>query len=189
MKKKRFDHRNWHRVLSHEQHIYNLPEGVLVDFIAGEVTKPLVVSSCGEQVVVLDSHFRWIYFAPKGASHALTVQLDPEDRPVQFYIDINHSNAVSEDGIPYGLDLYLDVVALPEGWQVRAAEIIDADELEEAVKQGLVTAELADFAWTEAQKVHALLLDQAFDDLWMVRGHVLNHPGSNLSDVTSTSVS
>ena len=176
MKKKHFDHRNWHRVSSHEQHIYPLPEGILVDFIAGEVTKPLVVSSCGEQVVVLDSHHRWVYFAPTGGFHALTVQLDAEDRPVQFYIDINHSNGVSEDGIPYGMDLYLDVVALPEGWQVRAAEIIDADELEEAVSQGLVTPELAEFAWTEAQKVQALLMDQAFDDLHVVQKHLFQFP-------------
>lgn len=176
MKRKPFDHRNWHRVSSSEQHFYNLPQGILVDFIAGKVTRPLVVSSCGEQVVVLDSHHRWIYFAPTGGFHALTVQLDPEDTPVQFYIDINHSNGVSEDGIPYGMDLYLDVVVLPDGWQVRAAEIIDGDELAEAVKQGLVTPELADFAWSEAQSVHALLLAQSFEDLLLVQKHLAQFP-------------
>lgn len=176
MKKKPFDHRSWHRVISSEQHVHILSEGVLVDFLAGEVTKPLTVWSCGQQVTVLDSQFRWIYFAPTGGHHALTVQLDAQDIPVQFYIDINQANAVQEDGIPYGLDLYLDVVALPEGWKVKSSEIIDADELEAALFEGKVSEEQATFARNEAQKLLQLLLEQNLQDVWLVQQHVISHP-------------
>ncbi|GEM45277.1 DUF402 domain-containing protein [Deinococcus cellulosilyticus] len=186
MKKKCFDHRNWHRTTSDEQHIYNLLDGILVDYLAGEVTKPLVVSSCGVQMTVLDSFHRWIHWAPTGAHHALTVQLDAQDRPIQFYIDINHSNAVSEDGLPYGMDLYLDVVALTEGWQVKTAEIIDGDELEEAISQGRVSPELAEFAWMQARNVHALLLNQAFEDLLVVQKHLKDHPRRVFWEATPT---
>ncbi|GGJ40951.1 DUF402 domain-containing protein [Deinococcus roseus] len=176
MKKKRFDHLGWHRTLTDEQHIYILPEGILVDYIAGLVSHPLWVPTCaGQQVKILDSHYRWIHFAPTGAHHALTVQLDPHDCPVQFYLDINQSNERDEDGIPYGLDLYLDIVAVPDGWQVKAAEIMDGDELEEALKEGHITQTQADFAWTQAQRLHVQLLSQQFADLKLVQEHLAEH--------------
>ncbi|WP_245528310.1 DUF402 domain-containing protein [Deinococcus maricopensis] len=115
MKRKRFDHRQWRRVVSGTQTVLTLPQGVLVDYRAGEVTLPLDVPCCGRTLRVLDSGFRWVYLAPSDMPHTLTVQLDAAGRPVQFYVDVNEENGVDEDGIPYGLDLFLDVLGLPGG--------------------------------------------------------------------------
>ncbi|RAR43179.1 hypothetical protein DP091_14810 [Paenibacillus sp. MDMC362] len=46
--------------------------------------------------------------------------------------DISRVNGVSDEGIPYWDDLYLDVIVLPDG----SLFIQDEDELEEALRQG-----------------------------------------------------
>lgn len=172
MKHKRFDHKNWPRALSDQQTVHVLPEGILVDYLAHEVVRPLVVLSCGRQVTVLASHYRWVHFAPFKAHHALTVQLDAQDRAVQYYIDINLSNEIAEDGIPVGLDLYLDVVALVEDWKVLHAEVIDQEELEEAVHLGKVTPEQARFAQQEALKMLDTVQREDFASLVVIRRHL-----------------
>lgn len=172
MKHKRFDLKNWPRALSDQQTVHVLPEGILVDYLAHEVVRPLVVPSCGRQVTVLDSHYRWVHFAPFKAHHALTVQLDAQDCAVQYYIDINLSNEIAEDGIPVGLDLYLDVVALVQGWKVLQAEVIDQEELEEAVQLGKVTPDQARFAQQEALKMLDAVQREDFASLVVVRRHL-----------------
>lgn len=176
MKKKRFDHLNWHRTTSDQQQVVQLPEGVLVDYVAGEVTRPLHACCCGQELTLLDSGYRWIYFAPNGAHHALTVQLNAQDQPIQFYVDVNEHNGVDLDGIPYGMDLYLDVVALVAGWSVQDTALQDEDELQQALEKGQIDGQQALFAKQEAAHIQDELMKNAFKPVEVVRFYLKNHP-------------
>ena len=179
MKHKRFDYRDWHRIRegSGEQTVLSLPGGILTDFQAADVIKPLRVACCGQQRLILANGYRWVNFAPTARHHALMVQLDERNVPQQLYVDIGLSSGLDPDGVAFIDDLYLDVLAicdvLPDGrWHVIDTEIIDVDELEDAVQGGKVTPAQADLAWAEARAVEAALRAQNFAPLEVVRGYL-----------------
>ncbi|MHA0033633.1 DUF402 domain-containing protein [Deinococcus sp. PESE-13] len=179
MKHKRFDYLHWHRIRegSGEQTVLSLPGGVLTDFQAAEVTKPLRVACCGQQRLILADGYRWVNFAPTDKHHALMVQLDERNVPQQLYVDIGLSTGLDPDGIAFIEDLYLDVIALcdvqPDGrWHVTKTEIIDVDELEDALREGQVTPAQHDLAWSEARAVEAALRAQTFGPVDVVRGYL-----------------
>lgn len=177
MKRKRFDHRTWHRAATGEQTVLELPGGLLVDYRAGEVTEPLRVPFRGRELLILDSGYRWVHYSPSGQTHALTVQLDTAGVPQQLYVDIGEGVGVGKDGLPYIDDLYLDVIAVclvqPGGqWRVTETEIIDAEELEDALRSGAVSPGQAEFAWQEARAVEAALRGGRFAPLEILRGYL-----------------
>lgn len=179
MKHKRFDFLHWHRIQqgTGEQTTLRFPAGTLTDFQADEVLKPLRVSCCGEERLILDRGYRWVNFAPNGKNHALMVQLDEKGVPQQLYVDICDGHGLDPDGIPFVNDLYLDVIALcevqPDGhWRVTDTEIIDQHELEEALGQGKVTQAQYDLAWAEARAVEAALRAGTFEAAETVRQYL-----------------
>lgn len=127
---------------------------------------------------ILESGFRWVQYAEEGQQHALTVHLDPAGVPQQLYVDIGARVGRDPDGIAYIDDLYLDVTALcevqPDGtWRVTATEIIDVDELEDALAMGLVTPEQYALAWAEARRGEAALQNGEFAAVDVVRDYLL----------------
>ena len=135
MKRKLFDLRVWHRTLdAGTQTVHRLPGGLLVDYRAGEVVKPLIVPFGGRTYCILNTDYRWVHYVPAGARHALTVQLDDSDQVQQLYVDIIQGSGTGKDGLPWIDDLYLDVAGVveisPDGtWTVRETEVLDEDEL------------------------------------------------------------
>ena len=66
---------------------------------------------------------------------SLTVMLNASGQPEQLYVDIHAGEGLGEGGLPWHNDLYLDVIAdWQPGWRVTETHVIDADELEEAVR-------------------------------------------------------
>lgn len=177
MKRKVFDRRHSPRAVSGEQTTLSLPGGLIVDYRAGEVTVPKWVTVAGQARCILDSGYRWVHYAPSGAAHALTVQIDAAGRVQQLYVDVGEGGGVNADGLPWFDDLYLDVVDLvevqPDGrWQVTATEIIDQDELDAALSAGQVTPGQHAFAWAEIRRVLAALHAQTFAPLGVVRRYL-----------------
>ncbi|WP_264774631.1 DUF402 domain-containing protein [Deinococcus aetherius] len=122
-----------------------------MDYSPGQGATPLDILLFGQTVRVLDSGYRWVDFIPASGHHALKVQMDARGTPVQLYVDIFRESGLDTAGVPWINDLYLDVVALctvelDGTWRVHRAEIIDVDELEEALHRGLITAEEATLA-------------------------------------------
>ena len=106
---------------------------------------------------------------------ALTVQMNAVGQPVQFYVDIHGGEGVGEGGLPWHDDLYLDVIGDPHEaarWTVAATDIIDGDELEEAVDAGLVTPELAAQTWQHARQIEAELLAGTYAPVDVLRRYV-----------------
>lgn len=177
MKRKRAGRRGWHRVVSDQETVLNLHDGQIVDYLAGEVTRPLEVPCCGQTLKILDTGYRWLHHSPNGKNHALTVQLDRQGLPQQLYVDVGDGVGVDDDGMPYINDLYLDVIALCRvetdgSWRVTATEIIDQHELEEALQAGQVSQAQYKLAWAEARAVEAALKAQNFASLEVLRNYL-----------------
>lgn len=179
MKHKRFDYRQWHRVEpgTGQQLCRPWAGGWVSEFRAGQVNKPLVVLVCGQTRTILQDGYRWVQYAEAGQHHALTVHFDPAGVPQQLYVDIGAAVGLDPDGIAYIDDLYLDVVALcdvqPDGrWRVTATEIIDVNEVEEALSAGQITLEQHALAWAEARAVQAALEAQTFAPVDIVRQYL-----------------
>lgn len=159
MKRKVFTAQYWPRVTRHTQAVTHIPGFVIVDFTAHEVARVLDVSFGSRTIRVLDHGFRWVRAHPTGTGEgvvgdALTIMLNASGQPEQLYVDVHAGEGVGEDGLPWTDDLYLDVVAdWQPGWRVSEVHIIDADDLEEAVRDGQVKPELAEAAWAQARKV------------------------------------
>ena len=167
--------------MSDEELVLQVPGGVIVDYRAGEVLRPLDVGFRGRTLRILDTGYRWLHFAPIAEHHALTVQLNPQLRPLQIYVDICDGHGVDANGVPFTHDLYLDVLAvcgvLPDGsWHVTETEIIDGHELEEALAGGKVTPEQFSRAWAEAKSVEAQLQENDFPPLRVVQDYLRDRP-------------
>ncbi|MDV6374106.1 DUF402 domain-containing protein [Deinococcus arenicola] len=182
MKRKTFDLRPWARVTQSTQTVLAVPGYVIVDFTAQTVIRPLDVArpgSVGTQRI-LDNGYRWIRCHPTGTGEgvmgaALTVQMNAEGQPVQFYVDIHGGEGVQDDGLPWHDDLYLDVIGGPhdaQRWTITATDIIDADELEEAVEAGLITPNLAARIWDHARQIEAELLAGTYAPVDILRRYV-----------------
>lgn len=185
MKRKVFDLRAWPRVTDHTQSVTALPEHLIVDYVAHTVARPLDVPTPGaaHQTRVLDSGFRWVRAHPRSgegaAGYAVTAMLDTAGRPAQFYTDLHGGEGLHDSGLPWHDDLYLDVIGVPgplDPWQVQATEIIDGDELEEAVAAGLVTPEISARTWAHARRIAAQMQAGMLSELAVLRAYVHAHP-------------
>ena len=177
MKRKVFDLRPWARTVRHSQTVLNVPGHVIVDYLAHEVVRPLDVTF-GERIIrVLDSGFRWVRIHPTGSGEgvlgsALTAQLGALGAPVQVYVDIHAGEGVGEDGLPWTDDLYLDVIGDWQEGRVTETHIIDAEDLEAAVREGKVSPELAEAAWALARQVESELRAGTYAPLETLRRYL-----------------
>lgn len=102
-----------------------------------EVKAPLTKNSIpGAAVKIVDDGYSWLQLAPKDAHWWLTVMFDGTGVIVQYYFDVTKENVLL-GCCSYFLDMFLDIVALPDGRSVT----LDRDELDEAAAEGLITAE------------------------------------------------
>ena len=79
---------------------------------------------------------------------------------LQWYFDINRYSCKYDSGIPYNEDLYLDVIALPNGEYYT----LDEDELDEALKRDLISKEEFDMAYETRNKIIQMIKND-FDKL------------------------
>lgn len=158
MKWRSANRESWPRVPQKVLEVRQLEGFTLVDLRALSVTEPLAVTCCGEHLTVMDTGYRWLTLLEPGARHITTVHCDAAGKPVQYYVDIIESWHMGTDGFPLYGDLYLDVIALPDG----RAEMIDGEELEEALANGAVSQAQYDLAWAEARAVLGAIRAGAF---------------------------
>jgi len=79
---------------------------------------------------------------PEGVDYSVTTTFDRNGEVVQWYFDIIKNKGLTNEGIPFIDDLYLDLVFLPDG----AMYALDEDELEEALKANEITKQEYDKA-------------------------------------------
>jgi uncharacterized protein len=74
---------------------------------------------------------------------------------------------VTDDGVPYWEDLYLDIIGLPN----KPFEIIDRDELEQALEQKHISVGQYKLATREAESLLGLLNSGNFELLELTKHH------------------
>ena len=100
-----------------------------------EVTGPLTVHYKSRAVLIADAGYSWFQAAVPGARWWLTAMFDERDRIIQIYFDITGGSRFDDPENPTFEDMYLDIVVSAEG----SIEVVDRDELDEALQSGAIT--------------------------------------------------
>lgn len=161
VKKKTLKKTDWKRITKSASAYLPLDfpglKGMAGLFAIREVTAPLIVTLLGKRIVLADRGFHWLQIGPEHENWWLTVQYDAEDKTIQYYFDITKDNTICGEE-SFFLDLFLDVVLLPDG---RIA-ILDADELEQAYSEDLISEDDYRLANKTGEKIIAALPRERF---------------------------
>lgn len=161
IKKRYADRHDWRRITQrhyvHEQVDNEVFKGHVTLLQLIEVASPLDVRYGDEIVRIADAGYVWVQQFPSDAHHAVTSMFDATGQLVQTYIDICLCTGV-EDGRVYWEDLFLDLIVLPSGEVL----LVDTDELEAALEQGIISEAEYALAWVEAKQLQKQLQDGSF---------------------------
>lgn len=161
-RRKYADRTRWVRVLERCFAVKRLETSDFSGFVTRldilRVREPLFVTSVGKRLCIADAGYSWLQHFPDSgfsdrARYCVTTVLNPDGEVVHFYIDVADRLGVSEEGIPWWDDLYLDVLVVPG----VGSEIVDEDDLEQGLSQGVITKEDAEGARAEADRLKNLI--------------------------------
>jgi len=183
MKRKYGDRRDWARILASRYAVMALSMeeggGVVALYQMDAVRDPLWVTLADKWICVADAGHTWLQYYPldamgAGASasvdagraehacYTATAMFDAGGQIVQWYFDICRATGMSDAGIPWHDDLYLDIVADPiTGRQ----EVVDADELDDALAVGNISEALYHAAWRETHRIAPLVKQGALPEM------------------------
>ena len=95
-----------------------------------------------ERFTVCDNGYKWLTIMPKDDYYCITVMMDADYKICVSYIDMIDDQGIDEDGVPFMIDCYLDLIVYPDGNVV----VDDRDELDEALRIGDITKQQYDRA-------------------------------------------
>lgn len=152
IKKKHLDRREWYTdserdflCLYHkDDHFYG---GIGLITFTG-LNEPEVVNTPEGPLCIADNGYQWLEIVPEDRQFALTAMFH-DDILFQQYIDITLRNEVNKDGNAVFYDLLLDVVVLGDG----TPQIVDIEELETALSDGVITRDEYELAKLTADKI------------------------------------
>lgn len=107
----------------------------------------------GKSETIIDNGYKILTYFPENESYCCSVMYDRENQILQWYFDILKTNCEYESGVPYGEDMFLDVVVLPNGEYYT----LDEEELKIALDNEVIT--MADFtkAYININKVENIV--------------------------------
>ena len=108
-----------------------------------EVNRPLFVGDKGNEICLADDKYWEMQYLPDNKFWRLSAMYDDQDKIIEWYFDINKVNSIDENGNPFCIDLYLDVVLMPDGKIL----ILDEDELLIALNNRIISKEDYNFAY------------------------------------------
>ncbi|MDP5274894.1 DUF402 domain-containing protein [Chengkuizengella axinellae] len=153
MKLKYANRPEWKRISKNEFSTFYKQEphfkGMVSYYKINEVHTPLWVEHNQKKICIVDNGYTWMQHFPTGANYTLTTMIDPENKIVQWYIDICKDQGITGEGIPWYNDLYLDIVFLPN----YETFILDEDELIEALDSGKITSNEYSLAWKTTKEI------------------------------------
>ena len=101
-----------------------------------------------EYIERANSGYKWLEFYPENSNIAMTVCYNNENKILQWYFDIINNVGI-ENNNPYFEDLYLDVTLTPE----NKIELLDEDEINEALELKNITKKQYDMAYKTAKEL------------------------------------
>jgi uncharacterized protein len=170
LKRKYGDRAEWNRVekRKYAQTFLDTKEfkGYITLLNTIRVTEPLSVRYGDKNICIVDDGYMWLQQFPLGKNHSVTTMFDANGNVVQWYVDICNENGV-DNGIPWMDDLFLDVVALSSGEVIQ----LDVDELEEALKGGIINKNQYVLALEEANKITKQICNEDFSLIKLANIH------------------
>jgi len=103
-----------------------------------KILKPFIVEEFGKGRIFIDDGYYIIEFTPIDRFYNVRVFIDKNLEIIGYYFDISRGNG-EEDNSPYYYDLYLDIVYIPS--RNNMIEVLDEDELEDALNSGKIKKE------------------------------------------------
>jgi predicted RNA-binding protein associated with RNAse of E/G family len=171
MKRKSAARLDWKRVLARRFVVQRIDSADYHGYVTllrlDRVSTPLSVNFGQERVCIADHGYDWVQHFPDGEHFVLLSAFDKHGELVQWYIDIVESMGIDERGVPWYHDLYLDIVVAPNG----ETQLLDVDELDEALRQGKITSGQYNFAWQQASALLDALETDLFRLLWLCDIH------------------
>lgn len=154
MKIKYLDKRGWRRLLKStydEKLTYFNGEKLLVSLIdMKEIRSPLVVPVVDREVKVVDTDYKWLQILPGERDYSITVMYNDKWETLQYYFDVNTEHYL-DLGNARRKDIYLDVLALPNG----EYELVDEKDIHRALKNNKITEADKDKAYRVANHIMA----------------------------------
>lgn len=141
LKKKDMRRSDWQRILKKEYRCgkcaYRGKRGIASILLLHEVSEPLTIHYDHGDVTIVNQGDTWLQIAFQDAYFWVTAMFDRNDQLLQIYFDITNSNCLTDEDNPMFEDLYLDIVMEPDG----TLHVLDQDELDEALKNGEISAD------------------------------------------------
>lgn len=122
-----------------------------------EVTGPLTVHYHSRAVLIAEAGYSWLQAAVPGARWWLTAMFDECDRLIQIYFDITAGSRFDDPENPTFEDMYLDIVVSADG----SIEVVDRDELDEALQSGAITVLQHEEAIEACEKLEKFLRENS----------------------------
>lgn len=148
---------DWHRILERRYTVspcsFQGMEGVVSLLEIQKVTHPLTVRYESGDVLIADAGYSWLQVAFKEQFFWATVMFDAKGEFMQGYFDITGGNIFEVMENPKFQDMYLDLVLLNDG----GIQVLDQDELDEALEQKEITEEQYRKTMEEGEKLHQFL--------------------------------
>ncbi len=171
MKQKRADRIDWQRILQKRFVMKHLDTSTFTGYVAlfciDAVREPLWIQLAGKETCLADKGYLWLQHFPQGSHYAVTTVFDEQNELVHWYIDICKRHYLDEQGTLWYEDLYLDLDVSPDG----EATLLDADELDEALYQGIITPLEYELAWREASSLLTVIEDDTLPLFWLCEEH------------------
>lgn len=141
--------------------IHYFKDGYASKISIKSVNKRIVI----DDICYGDNGYEWYIFLPDKENWCISVMYDNSMQIIEWYIDITYKNDVNEEGIPFHLDLYLDIAIYPD----KRIVLLDEDDLKTALDEEDITQEMYDMAFkVRKQLLASKLVDveylQAFSE-------------------------
>lgn len=148
---------DWHRILERRYTVrpctFQGMEGVVSLLEIQKVTHPLTVRYESGDVLIADAGYSWLQLAFKDQFFWATVMFDDNGEFMQGYFDITDGNTFEDMENPKFQDMYLDLVLLDDG----RIQVLDQDELDEALEQKEISEEQHQHAMQEGERLYQFL--------------------------------
>jgi predicted RNA-binding protein associated with RNAse of E/G family len=171
MKQKRADRGDWQRILQKRFAMTHLDtsafKGYVTLFCIDAVREPLWINLTGQEVCLADKGYLWLQHFPQNSHYVVTTVFDAQGELVHWYIDICKRHYLDGQGILWYEDLYLDLDVSPDG----QATVLDADELDEALAQGVISGLDYELAWRELSSLLTAIEADALSVFWLCEEH------------------
>lgn len=118
---------------------YDMEDYYLIVKKFKKVIEPFITS---EGNYLLDDGYYILEIIPKNENYTIRIFVNDKKEILEYYFDITYKNGLDEEtNIPYYEDLYLDITV-----KNNKIEILDEDELQEALDNKEITKEQFDLA-------------------------------------------